>query len=256
MIDPVELLRYGIGAGVPVLLALAYALAAHRESGRVARENERRGKLDKEVREPGDLRPGLARLRVRVVESGQVSLVNLGTSVETAESLSGAPELDTADVLLVDEGGRGFRLPEGKRLKVHSFGGARRHLTESLTREDGGVNQRFSFEVASTQSFVLACQVPEAVAGSHPFRSAGDALDLLPAGDRFEVNPPPKVADASGVGCIVYPCLGLAAYAATAPENTKWQVAGWIVWLMCVLLGLVGRSVANDTLPDTQNAGR
>ncbi|MDI1476018.1 hypothetical protein [Polyangium sp. y55x31] len=248
MNDLAALLRNGIGVGIPVLVALAYGVAAFRESGRVRRENVRRASVGDEVRAPGDLSPGLARLRVRVVDAG-APLVNLGTSVESADNLSGAPELDTVDVLLADDSGRSFRMPSGKRLKVHSFGGARRNLTESVTREDGGIDQRFSFEVASTQSFVLACKLPETSAGSHPFRNAEDAIELLPAVERFEINHPPETAQTSGVGCIVYPCLGLAAVAATVPESTGGKVVGWIVWLVCVLLGLVGRSVANDTLP-------
>ncbi|MDI1448756.1 hypothetical protein [Polyangium sp. 6x1] len=250
MNDPTALLRNGIGIGVPALIALAYAAASFRESQRIRRENERRAEIGSEVRAPGDLSPGLARLRVRVVDAGGAQLVNLGTSAETADNLSGAPELDTASVLLTDDGGRSFRMPAEKRLKVHSFGGARRNLTESVTREDGGVQQRFSFEVAPTQSFVLTCALPEALAASHPFRNTDEAIELLPAGGkRFELNAPPETVQTSGVGCIVYPCLGVAAVAATVPESTGWQIGGWVLWLMCVLLGLVGRSVANDTLP-------
>ncbi|MDC0746167.1 hypothetical protein [Polyangium mundeleinium] len=249
MHDLTGLLRNGIGVGIPVLVGVAFALASFRESKRVQRENERRAKVGNEVRVPGDLSPGFARLRVRVIDAGSAARVNLGTSVESAEDLSGAPELETVDVLLADDSGRTFRLPAGHRLKVYAFGGARRHLTESVTTEDGGVHQRFSFEVGPAQSFVLACKLPEASAGNHPFRQADDAAVLLPVGDRFEINPPPEKAQTSDVGCIVVPCLVVGVVAATVPEHTGWRVAGWVVWLMCVLLGLVGRSVANDTLP-------
>jgi hypothetical protein len=254
MDSPLELLRYALGLGVPITLGIAFTHAAWRESARVKRENERRAEREKSDRGPADLRPGPARLRVRV--AGEAALTNLGTSVESAENLSGAPELESIETVLVDDAGRRLRLPPGQKLKVHSFGGARRNLTESVTREDGGVSQRFSFEVAPTQSFVLGCVLPE-IASTHPFRNTGEAVDLKPDGEQFEINPSPKNAETSSVGCIVYPCLVGAAIAALVPTSTFFQVVGWIVWTICVLFGLLGRSMANETLSeDATSAGQ
>jgi hypothetical protein len=245
VVDPLEVIRYALGLGVPVALGFAYARAASREAARVKRENERRVERDQSSRGPEDLRPGAARVRVRVAGDG--ALTNLGTSVESAENLSGAPELESTEVVLVDEAGRRLRMPPGKKLKVVSFGGAQRNLTESVTREDGSVSQRFSFEVAPTQSFFLSCVLPE-MPSSHPFRNTGEALDLLPDGERFEINASPKKTETSSVGCIVYPCLVFAMIAATVPTSTGFRIAGWIAWALCIGLGLIGRSIANETL--------
>jgi len=245
MYSPLEVLRYALGLGVPITLGISFTRATWRESGRVKRENARLAEREKSDRAPADLRPGPARLRVHVADDAVMT--NLGTSVETTESLSGAPELESTETVLVDATGRRLRLPGGQKLKIHSFGGARRNLTESITREDGGVSQRFSFEVSPTQSFVLACVLPE-IASSHPFRNTGEAIDLQPDGERFEINPSPKNVETSSVGCIVYPCLIGASYGAIVPTNTFYQVVGWIIWTVSVLLGLIGCSVANDTL--------
>ncbi len=251
MDSPLDVLRYALGLGVPITLGISFTRATWRESRRVKRENERLAEQEKSDRAPMDVRPGPARLRVRV--AGEAIRMNLGTSVESAENLSGAPELESTETVLVDDTGRRFRLPAGQKLKVRSFDGARRNLTESVTRADGGVSQRFSFEVAPGQSFVITCVLPE-IPSAHPFRNTGEALDLQPDGDQFEINPLPKNVETSSVGCIVYPCLVGAAIGALVPTNLYFQVVGWIVWTICIFLGLIGRSIANDTLNKEQSS--
>jgi hypothetical protein len=193
------------------------------------------------VRSPSDVSEGAALYKVHVVcESGRV---NLGTSFETAENLTGSPELSAQGVTLETEAGVRLALREGTLLKVHALGGARRELVESVTTNDGGIKQRFSFEVDGATWFLLEGSVPPGAAG-HPFRTG--AIDFAPAAERYHINPPPpQRKEFSSMGCLTYPLAVSGIVAVLSAEFILWKIAAWVLWTVGVLSVFGGASIAN-----------
>jgi hypothetical protein len=192
------------------------------------------------VRQPNDVSQGPAIYKVHVV--GDEGWVNLGTSIEAADSLTGNPELVAKAVTVETEAGLRLALREGAPLKVHTLGGARRELVESITTDDGGIKQRFSFEVDGSTWFLLEGAVPESAAG-HPFRAG--SIELLPAGERYAINPPPpKRSEFSSMGCVTHPlAIGGVLWVLSA-DSTLGKIAAWVVWTLGVLSLLLAASVA------------
>lgn len=52
--------------------------------------------------------------------------------------------------------------------------------------------------------------------------------------------------DTTGFGCIVYPALVIGALCAVYPTELVWEVIGWIVWLLAMIVGAGGRAMTND----------
>jgi hypothetical protein len=221
---------------VPVVLALR-ALLTERAANRRALALPA---PQQNVREPGDVSKGPAIYKVHVVsDEGRV---NLGTSVETAENLTGNPELTAKPVIVETEASVRLVLREGVRMKVHTLGGARRELVESITTDEGGIQQRFSFEVDGSTWFLLEGEIPDTAAG-HPFRSG--AIELGPAGERYDINPPPpKRKEFTGMGCLTYPLSTGGVIAVLSAESTLAKVGAWVVWTLGVLSLLLAAMVA------------
>lgn len=230
------IVRYVLGGGVPLLLGLRMFVTDREEKARVARENAKR-------KETGGVTPveerkaGTVRLRVHVVGEGNV---NLGSSVEASDSVSGAPTLESTAFVVEDERGQRFSIGEKSELRVRTLAGARRNLLESVTKEGGGIAQRFSFEVEPSATFVLQGKLPEASESGGAFREGPVTL-----GGPFEINPSTDI-EPTGFGCIVYPALAIGAFAALYPTELVFEVLGWIVWLLAMVIGAGGRAMTND----------
>ena len=236
-VEPLIVVRWAIGAGVPVLGALWMLVTQRAEKQRVLAENARRLETG-DLRPPDERKGGIGKIRVHVVGGGHV---NLGSSIESAESLSGTPTLQTAAFLVEDDGGQRFSISAGATLSVRRLGGARRNLLESITKETGGVDQRFSFEVDPQATFVLKATFPEVKESQGAFREGPLALE-----GPLEINPNVDVERAE-MGCMVYPVLVVGAALAIYPTELFWEVCGWVAWTLAMLLALVGRLITNDS---------
>lgn len=150
------------------VLAIAYARVVARE------QNRRPMRLAREL-DAG----AVELLRVRVVaDDGERG--SIGSSLEHAPGVSASPKLVTDEVVLEEVGGqapRRLRLPPGEDLKVVHLPGAIRQSLRLETTE-GGIAQRFSFELPEAQPFTLAARVGPR---GEPYRD--DAVLLLEAPD-------------------------------------------------------------------------
>lgn len=232
----VAIVRLALGGGVPVLVGVWMFVTDRREKARVERENVKRRESGG-VTPPDERRGGITRIRVHVV--GDAS-VNLGSSIESADSVSGAPTLETTAFVVEDEKGQRFAIAEHSELRVRTLAGARRNLLESVTKEGGGIAQRFSFQVDPSATFVLEAKFPEVLGSQGAFREGPMAI-----GGPLVINPSTDL-EPTGMGCVVYPALAIGAGAALLPTELFWEVAGWVVWVLAVGLAMVGRAITND----------
>jgi hypothetical protein len=235
----------GLAILVPAGLALRLFLREHAARRRAAAAPAPEHK----VRDPSDLSAGPAIYKVRVVSEGRA---NLGTSLETAEKLTGSPDLVAQPVTVETEAGVRLTLRGGAPLKVHSLGGARRDLVESITTEEGGIRQRFSFEVDASTWFLLEGAMPDSASG-HPWRTA--AIHFMPAGEgektRYAINPPaPPRREFTSTGCLAYPVSVGGVAAVLSAELTFWVVVAWVLWGLGVLLLLLGAAMARSEFPE------
>ena len=226
-----------VPAGLGLRLLLRERAAQRRASALPAPEHK--------VRDPSDVSPGPAIYKVRVVSEGRA---NLGTSLETAENLTGSPDLVAQPVTVETEAGMRLSLRGGAPLKVHALGGARRDLVESITTDDGGIRQRFSFEVDASTWFLLEGAMLDNASG-HPWRTA--AIDFLPAGERYAINPPtPPRREFTSTGCLTYPLAAGGVAAVLMAESTFWSVAAWLLWSLGVILLLFCAAMAKSEFRD------
>lgn len=230
--------RLALGAGLPLWLASSMFFTDRAEKARVAAENAKR-KETGALRDREDLSAGVGRIRAHVVGDGTENRVNLGSSVEQQNALSGAPTLETAPFVVEDTHGRRFTIPPKAELRVRSFTGARRNLMESITKEGGAVEQRYSFEVAPGDTFVLQARFPDPKAQG-VFREAPIELE-----GPLEINPNLSI-EPTAMGCLVYPMLALGAACALYPTSLGWEIAGSVVWAFLMLGAWVGKMITND----------
>ena len=240
-----ETVQLALGVGSPVMIALGFVRADWRARKAVAKRAEA-AKNNIVVREPTDLSAGAAVFRVHVVAPDGVH-VSLGASIENPNSLSGEPLLTTEAFEVETTGGVRLSVPRNAKLKINSLAGAHRKLVDSVTTESGGVQQRFSFEVAETDTFLLSCVVAETGADG-PFR---ESVPILGCEKEFVVNPKPVVPEHVGVGCLVFPALAIAAaLPIVGSDETFTRVIGWIVWFVLVGVGFIGWLMAKDDIED------
>lgn len=235
-LDGWALVRYVIATGVPLALAVSMLRVDRAEKERVRQQNEKR-RADGGVTPIEQRKPGTVRLRVHVVGEGSV---NLGSSTESADSVSGAPTLETVPFVVEDERGQRFSIAEKTELRVRSLAGARRNLLESITKEGGGIAQRFSFEVDPSATFVLQARFPETKDSPGAFREGPLGLE-----GPLVINPDTAI-EPTGFGCVAYPALVIGAIAAVYPTETLWEVVGWIAWGFMLLIGAGARAITND----------
>ena len=246
--DAFEIVELTLGVGSPAVIELGFLRADWRAKKAVAKRAEA-AKNSIVVREPTDLTPGAAVFRVHVVAPAGAR-VSLGTSIEDSNSLSGEPMLTTEAFDVETASGVRMSVPPRAQLKVNSFAGAHRKLVDSVTTESGGVQQRFSFEVAETDTFLLSCVVAAPV-GDGPFR---ESVPTLGCEKDFAINPKPVVPEHTGVGCLVYPALAIsAALPIVGADETFAKVIGWIVWFVLVGVGFIGWLMAKDDIVEPAN---
>lgn len=235
-VELLPVVRLVIGAGLPLALGISMFFTDRAEKARVEKENAKRRETGG-VTPPEERRAGTVRIRVHVVGEGSV---NLGSSTESADSVSGAPTLESTAFVVEDDQGQRFSIAEKTELRVRTLAGARRNLLESVTKEGGGIAQRFSFEVDPSATFVLQAKFPETKDSQGAFREGPVAIE-----GPLVINPNTDV-DTTGFGCIVYPALAIGAACALYPTELVWEVLGWIVWGLAMIVGAGGRAITND----------
>jgi hypothetical protein len=244
-VEAFEIVELTLGIGAPAALVLAFSRADWLARKSVAKKAEA-AKANVAVREPTDLSAGAALFRVHVV-ARDGARVSLGASIENPNELSGEPTLTTEAFEVETASGVRLAVPRGAQLKVNALAGAHRKLVDSVTTESGGVQQRFSFEVAETDTFVLSCVVAEPP-GDGPFR---ESVPTLGCDKEFAINPKPVLPEHTGVGCLVYPALVISAVLPIiGADETFAKVVGWIVWFVLVGVGLIGWLMAKDSIEE------
>lgn len=170
--------------GIPLLLGLLYLVVERRHNERArldARVKDLRAAKTIEKR----LASGARILRVRVVgDSGKP--VNLGSSTEDPQGISGKPTLQTEQLTLRADDGRTFTVPAGQRMRIEALPGARRNVVDTVTT-GSGVEQRYSFELTPGQPFEIFAVPPPRSAEAGPFRTA-DAPEVLAPCDSLYVS--------------------------------------------------------------------
>jgi len=125
------------------------------------------------------LASGVQRLQVRVVAEPGARVV-LGTSVEQPSEISGTPDLTSEGFTVRSEDGRLFAIPAGARLRMKPLAGARRNVTETITKASGAIEQRYTFELGPDVPFELLAKVPVVSSDDGPFRTPPASVELAP----------------------------------------------------------------------------
>jgi hypothetical protein len=222
------------------LVAVALIAWAHIRVERRGRERDARWRAL--ARAKGAWTSGPAALEVRVV-SQDGGPVNLGTSVETTESL-GSDAVLTCDGLTVQVvDGPKLALRRGAKLEVKGIAGAERKFVRAVTTEDSA-QLEYSYLLAPERTLWLIGALPRDLSGHEqgPFR--GEVLgEIEPLGGAYKLSAKPPDRWISGCGTP----LALIAATLTAPAALAgYTVAFWLSFAL-VLLALGGQYI---TVPD------
>jgi hypothetical protein len=231
--------------GVPLSLGFLYLV--------VERRHNERARLDARVRDlraakaiQARLASGCRILRVRVVgESGKP--VNLGSSTEDPQGISGRPTLQTEQLTLRADDGRIFSVPAGRRMRIEALPGARRNVVDTVTT-GSGVEQRYSFELTPEQPFEIFGIPPPRAAEAGPFRTADAAEVLAPCESEYvagaslrSLTEPPSdttplvehywswAVGGTLLGCVVWnvPEAGALLWGAAVAVGVLWTAVMW-----------------------------
>ncbi len=222
------------------LVAVALIAWAHI---RIERKGRERDALWRALaRAPGAWTRGPAALEVRVV-SEHGGPVNLGTSVETTESLGSDTALACEGITVQVVDGPKLALRRGAKLEVKGIAGAERKFVRAVTTEDSA-QLEYNYLLAPERTLWLIGELPKDVSSNQqgPFR--GDVLgEIEPLGGSYKLSSKPPDRWISGCGTP----LALVAATLTAPAALAgYTVAFWLSFAL-VLIALAGQYI---TMPD------
>ena len=127
---------------------------------------------------------GMQRLQVHVVAEPGARVV-LGTSIEQPSEISGTPDLTSEAFTVRADDGRLFAIPAGAPLRMKPLAGARRNVTETITKASGAIEQRYTFELGADVPFDLLAKIPVASSDEGPFRTPPAPQELAPVDSRY-----------------------------------------------------------------------
>lgn len=222
------------------LVAVALIAWAHIRVERRGRERDAQWRALSRAK--GAWTRGPAALEVRVV-SADGGPVNLGTSVETTESLGPDAVLECEGLTVQVVDGPKLALRRGAKLEVKGIAGAERKFVRAVTTEDSA-KLEYSYMLAPERTLWLIGALSRDLSGHEqgPFR--GEVIgEIEPLDGAYKLSAKPPDRWISGCGTP----LALVAATLTAPAALAgYTVAFWLSFAL-VLLALGGQYI---TVPD------